>query len=390
MNRRKKNLMGLAATMVGLGFALVFAPVVIAAETDLGPLPALKVDEKKAELGKLLFFDKRISGDAARACNECHAPQKGYGDGSALSEGYPGTLHWRNAQTLLNAAHQKDLHWPGSQGDLDTSIRTHVTGWILLNDDGRALEERMVQVPEYDKRFREVYPSIKRHPMFGQIMGALSEFVKTLVSDPKKVPFDRYMAGDKSALTPQQVQGLELFKGKANCVACHNGPLLSDKGYHNTGVPTHPELLTNPQRQIAARLENMTIGVSGYDTMIEDLGRYMYTKNKKDVRSFRTPSLREVKYTAPYMHNGTLATLEDVVEFYNQGGGKDSNKDAALKPLGLTAEEKAALGAFLQSLSSDTPPHADAQPAKYGEEGYPYTVFKINEGKPWVKKDPRD
>jgi cytochrome c peroxidase len=389
MNWQGKKLMGLAAFVVVLGLVLVVAPSVIAAETDLGPLPALKVDEKKAELGKLLFFDKRISGDAARSCHECHNPQKGYGDGRALSEGYPGTLHWRNAQTLLNAAHQKDLHWPGSQGDLDTSVRTHVTGWILMNDDGRALEERMVLVPEYRNRFTEVY-KINRHPMFGQIMGALSEFVKTLTSDPKKVPFDRYMAGDKAALTPQQVQGLELFKGKANCVACHNGPLLSDKGYHNTGVPTHPDLLTNPQVQIAARLENMTIGVSGYDTMTQDLGRYMYTKNKKDIRSFRTPSLREAKYTAPYMHNGTMATLNDVVEFYNQGGGNDPNKDAKLKPLGLTAEEKGALVAFLQSLSSDEPPHAAAQPAKYGEEGYPYQALKINEGKPWVKKDPRD
>lgn len=382
--------MGLAAFVVVSGLALVVAPSVIAAETDLGPLPALKVDEKKAELGKLLFFDKRLSGNAARSCHECHNPQKGYGDGRALSEGYPGTLHWRNAQTLLNAAHQRDLHWPGSQGDLDTSIRTHVTGWILQNDDGRQLEERMIQVAEYNKRFREVIPSINRHPQFGQIMGALSEFVKTLVSDPKKVPFDRYVGGDQSALTPQQVKGLELFKGKANCAACHNGPLLSDKGYHNTGVPTHPELLTNPQVQIAARIENMTIGVSGYDTITEDYGRYMYTKNKKDMKKFRTPSLREVKYTAPYMHNGVIATLEEVVEFYNAGGGNDSNKDAALKPLGLTAEEKAALVAFLQGLSSDTSPYADAQPAKYGEEGFPYQVFKINDGKPWTKKDPRD
>jgi cytochrome c peroxidase len=388
MSWRGKNLMGLAAFVVVSGLALVFAPSVFAAETDLGPLPALKVDEKKAELGKLLFFDKRLSGDAARACNECHDPKKGYGDGRALSEGYPGTLHWRNAQTLLNAAHQKDLHWPGSQGDLDTSIRTHVTGWILMNDDGRALEERMILVPEYRNRFKDVY-KINRHPMFGQIMGALSEFVKTLTSDPKKVPFDRYLGGDQSALTPQQVKGLELFKGKANCVACHNGPLLSDKGYHNTGVPTNPELKTNPQVQIAARLENMTIGVSGYDTITEDYGRYMYTKNKQDMKKFRTPSLREAKYTAPYMHNGTIATLEDVVEFYNAGGGNDANKDAVLKPLGLTTEEKAALVAFLNSLSSDTSPHADAQPAKYGEEGYPYQVLKINDGKPWTKKDPR-
>lgn len=389
MNRRGKNLTGLAAFAVVLGLALVFAPGALAAETDLGPLPALKVDAKKAELGRLLFFDKRLSGDAARACNECHNPQKGFGDGMALSEGYPATQHWRNAPTLLNAAHQRDLHWPGSQGDLDTSIRTHVTGWILQNDDGRALEERMVQIPEYDKRFREVYPSINRHPMFGQIMGTLSEFVKTLTSDPKNVPFDRYTGGDKSALTPQQVKGLELFKGKANCVACHNGPLLSDKGYHNTGVPTHPELKTNPLRQIAARIENMTIGVSGYDTITEDYGRYMYTKNKKDMRAFRTPTLRELKYTAPYMHNGVIATLEEVVEFYNAGGGKDANKDAALHPLGLTGEEKAALVAFLNSLSSDSSPHADAQPAKYGEEGYPYALKVINEGKPWTKKDPR-
>lgn len=355
---------------------LVLAGVNAPAEEagGLGPLPALKApNPKQVELGRLLFFDKRLAGDSAISCADCHEPTKGYGDGMALSKGYPGTLHYRNAPTLLNAVHQEYLFWHGSQGDLSTAGRTHLTSSLFMNEDGRYLEERLGEVPEYHKGFREAFP-VKNMIIFGQITDALAAFVGTLVSDPKQVPFDRYMNGDKSALTAQQLQGLVLFKGKARCVQCHYGPLLTDQNYHNTGVPGHPELKTNPTRQVGLRFDNLTMGIPNYQRIIRDMGRYTVTKDRADIGKFRTPTLRELKYTAPYMHNGVLSTFEEVVEFYSAGGWEDPNKSELIKPLGLTRDEKQALVAFLESLSSDSAPHANARPEKFGEEGYPYVA----------------
>jgi cytochrome c peroxidase len=374
MNATFKPLMIRLATVGAVAGLLILAGVNAPAEepAGLGPLPALKAqDQKRVELGKLLFFDKRLSGDAAISCADCHEPTKGYGDGMSLSKGYPGTLHYRNAPTLLNSVHQNYLFWNGSQGDLSTLARTHMTSSLFMNSDGMYIEERMGQVPEYHKRFREAFP-VKNMIIYGQVTDALAAFASTLVSDPKEVPFDRYATGDKNALTAEQVQGLELFKGKAQCV--QNGPLLSDQKYHNLGVPNHPELRSHPTRQVGQRFDNLQMGVPNYDKIIKDVGRYQVTKVREDIGKFRTQTLRELKYTGPYMHNGIFASLAEVVEFYNAGGGNEPSKSPILKPLGLTDAEKKALVAFLESLSSASAPHANTQPEKYGEEGYPYVA----------------
>jgi len=172
------------------------------------------------------------------------------------------------------------------------------------------------------------------------------------------VPFDKFMNGDKSALSSKAKEGLALFQGKANCVECHNGPLLTDQEFYNIGVPANPDILSNPLRHVGLRFMNMFLGVPGYDDLTQDYGRYIATKEQSDKGTFRTPQLREVKYTAPYMHNGMMATLADVVEFYNQGGGPDpfDTKARAMKPLGLSGKEKKALVAFLEEgLSSPSP-----------------------------------
>ncbi len=351
----------------------------------LGPLPQKKLDPREVELGRLIFFDNRYSGDAADSCASCHQPEKGFSDGRQLANGYPGTLHYRNLPSLLNANRQYEQFLMGSNNNCETTSRTHMTSQLFMNADGRYLEERTRQIPEYYKRFQKLY-GIKRTVYFGKIQRAVCKFVDSLTSNPKNVPFDRFVMGDKSALTAQQIKGMKVFKGRAGCVRCHNGSLLSDSKYYNIGVPDHPELSTNPTRQVGLRYDNMIIGVPNWDKNIKDLGRYMVTKEKKDIGAFRTPSLRELKYTGPYMHNGLLSSLSEIVEFYDQGGGPHPNKNDMIQPLGLTSSEKKALVAFLESFSSDKMPYANAKPKKYGERGYPYATHEPF--KRWVMKDP--
>jgi cytochrome c peroxidase len=186
---------------------------------------------------------------------------------------------------------------------------------------------------------------------------AIAAFERTLVSKPENVPFDRFARGDRTALSPEAKRGLTLFQGKAGCITCHNGPLVSDESYHNVGVPENPTFRTDPLRQITLRYQHVIRGVpeSVYRTADRDLGLYYTTKRDEDRGKFRTPSLRELKYTAPYMHNGVLRTLEEVVAFYDDGGGEDPNKSKLMRPRGLTEQEKKDLVAFLLSLSSDQP-----------------------------------
>ncbi|MFQ5912454.1 MAG: cytochrome-c peroxidase [Nitrospinota bacterium] len=327
----------------------------------LGPLPPVPVpadnpmSPAKVELGKLLFFDARLSGDASVACASCHFPTTGWGDGGDLSRGYPGTEHWRNSQTVLNAAYYQKLFWGGEVPSLEVQARSAATGNVAGNGDPMMMEERLRQVPEYVKRFGEVFGT--KWPRIADAWRAISAFERTLVSKAENVPFDRFKKGDRKALSESARRGLALFEGKGGCMQCHNGPLLSDDDYHNLGVPPNPAFEESPLRQITLRYQHVIRGVPEevYRKADRDLGLYYTTKRDADRGKFRTPGLRELKYTAPYMHNGAFFTLEEVVDFYNEGGGADPNKSPLLKPLGLTDEEKEDLLAFLLSLSSDQP-----------------------------------
>jgi cytochrome c peroxidase len=219
-------------------------------------------------------------------------------------------------------------------------------------------EERLAQVPEYRRRFKEVFG--EDFPTWANTLRAVAAYQRTLNS--KNVPFDSYLMGDKNAISESARRGYEFFAGRANCIACHNGPLLSDDDYHALGVPTSPDFLNSPMKQITFRFEQFSLGVPRqlYEQTQEDMGLYYVTKRAEDVGKFRTPSLRELKHTAPYMHNGLFKSLDAVVEFYNQGGGEQVNKSPILKPLGLTMDEQRDLVAFLESLSGD--PLADKPP----------------------------
>jgi len=326
----------------------------------LGPLPPVVAPTDnsqtaaKVELGKLLFFDPRLSGDASTGCAQCHDPKQGWGDGGVLSRGYPGTEHWRNAQTILNAAYYSKLFWDGSVTSLETQAAAAAEGNVAGNGDPMMMEERLRQIPEYVRRFKAVFGS---DPLIEDAWRAIAAFERTLVSDPARVPFDRFMRGDRTALGAEAQRGLALFQGKAGCIQSHNGPLLSDQDYHNLGLPEHPSFKDNPLRQITHRYEQYIKGVreDTYRSADRDLGLYYITKRPSDIGKFRTPTLRELKYTAPYMHNGLFPTLAEVVAFYDRGGGDGPAKSPRLKPLGLTADERGALVTFLEALSSDQP-----------------------------------
>lgn len=316
------------------------------------PLPdPIVVSEAKAALGGILFFDPRLSGDVGKSCATCHDPGAGWGDGMAMSEGYTGTRHFRNSPALFNVARKPVLMWDGrlDGDDPGTAVRDMMTESHTMNMDSRLAQERLIQAPGYVEMFDKAYGAA---PYGGRIFGAIGEFLKTIRTT--NAPFDRYLRGDSDALSDDALAGMELFAGKAGCIRCHFGSMLSDGERHATGVPDHPELQTEPLRQITMLRHFAVLGTPGYMNMRRDNGAYAVTKAEADRYRFATPSLWDVGQTAPYMHSGVLASLEDVVAFYNGGGG--AGQTARLEPLNLSAAEQAALVAFLKSLTGDAPP----------------------------------
>ncbi len=330
----------LLAAALGLGLA---AGAHAAKYPDIGPLPQLETDKAKAELGKRLFYDKRISGDAGISCADCHVPEKAYASEEALSPGYPGNGHFRNAASLVNVAHRKVWNWDGRIGtSLNDMTREMLTEDYIMNMDMRIMQERVKQDPVYVKMFQDAGYG---EPSNGSVRKAIPEYLKTLTS--------KGSAFDKGKLSASARNGMKLFKGKAGCIQCHNGPLMSDGKPHNTGVPENFDIFLDPMNHQAFIAFTMFQGIPNYMNLKRDPGYYNVTLLDEDMGKFITPSLRELKYSAPYMHNGTISTLADVVAFYNNGGGKDGNKSKKLKPLGLSGQEEKDLVAFLESLSGD-------------------------------------
>jgi cytochrome c peroxidase len=321
-----------------------------AQELSVLPKPESTPPSPLVELGKTLFFDGRLSGDATTSCATCHDPAKAFTDGLPLSTGYPGTKYFRNTPTLINSATQAYFYWDGrmSGDDLPSLVRDHIAEAHFMQADGRLVIERLRQIPVYESGFKEITGG---EPSYGKILSAVAAYVTSLRSE--NAPIDRYLGGDESALSESAIAGMALFKGKANCIACHHGPLLTDGKIHATGVADNEDVFSDPERHITFRRFMRTIGIGNCATLREDIGHGCVTKNASDSRTFRTPSLREVSRTAPYMHNGQIKTLTDVVAFYNAGGGDSSAKSKLLKPLDLSDEEQSNLVEFLKSLAGD-------------------------------------
>jgi cytochrome c peroxidase len=337
------------------GETAVTAP---ATPPPLAPLPAMNFppdnpySEAKAELGQMLFFDTRFSGDGSLSCNSCHPASDGsWSVGSPISFGYPGSTHWRNASTIINSGFYTKVNWDGGARSLEKQANGAWGGAVAGNMDSALAEERLALIPGYLELFKEVYGT--DYPTWDQALLAVATFERTIVS--QNVPFDAYLSGDEGAISAEAVAGYELFTGKANCIACHNGALISDDSFHVTGVPEAPQFTDSALNQITFRYEQWAKGVTeeDYNTAVADFGLYYVTKIEADRGAFHTPGLRDVCYTSPYMHNGVFNTLEEVVAFYNEGGGDSPNKDPQLQPLNLTAGEQESLVTFLNSLCGD-------------------------------------
>ncbi|MHC2295383.1 cytochrome-c peroxidase [Bradyrhizobium barranii] len=320
-----------------------FAPLELPAPTADAAFSA------KIELGRMLFFDSRLSGDASISCASCHDSSQGWAFADQLSRGYPGTMNWRNSPTVVNAALLRRLFWTGHANSLEEQAKAAGTGPIEMHGNPKLIEARLATVPDYRRRFSALFGT--ETPRSPDIWNAIAAFEATVVQND--TPFDRYLRGEKNALAADQSRGFALFRGKAGCAGCHNGPLLTDELFYNTGVPATSRWATDTLAKISFDFMQAELGVTSY-ALDDDAGRFLYTKQPDDLGKFRTAPLRYTMYTAPYMHNGAFETLRDVVEFYNRGGGTNSfagTKSSKIVPLGLRDDEVADLARFLESLS---------------------------------------
>lgn len=346
---RRRVVWAASALFAGLAIYVASAATANPAAPALLPLPESKPPAPAmVALGKQLFFENRLAGDWGSSCASCHNPAKGFGDGKPMSVGYTSMEYFRNAPTLINMRHRTRFMWDGRLDGADpgTVVRDMVTEAHFMNADGRIVQERLKQIPEYVKLWEEAFGK-GSDPYGPRMFNAIGAFMQTLES--RNAPYDKFVKGDAGAISEEARQGLQVFNGKGGCVQCHNGPIGSDGKLHRLGVPEHPDVLANPLRTITMLRHYSTSGMPNYMAARSDVGSYAITKEKKDLGKFQTPSLRELKYTAPYMHNGVFATLEEVVDFYDRGGGNGGE----LKPIGLSSEEKKALVAFLLTLSGD-------------------------------------
>jgi cytochrome c peroxidase len=364
--------------LVGLGLVLLIAGWQLMIQPDPIPLSALGpppipadnsqsvdengfplLDDPKVQLGKYLFYDNRLSGDASISCADCHSDNFGWTDGADLCRGYAGTSHWRNCQTIINSAYFSKFFWDGSSKSLETQAISAASGAVAGNGERDMMEERLRQIPFYVEFFDQVFGTSWPHQE--DAWRAIAAFERALIQPV--TPFDRFMKGDVLALSSDQKAGLALFTGKAGCISCHGGPLLTDEKFYNIGVPENPAFTDDALRQITFRYEQYAKGVPEeiYRKVKTDLGLYYVSKRMEDMGKFRTPMLRYLAYTAPYMHNGAFYTLEEVVDFYNEGGGPDpikagfdfGTKSERIQPLGLTQTERRQLVAFLESTTGD-------------------------------------
>jgi cytochrome c peroxidase len=333
---------------------IVLFPISLCAE-GLEPLPPLPIfpenpaTPEKVELGKKLFFDRRLSGDGTMSCATCHNPETGYSDGLKISLSYPTTKNWRNSAAVINLAYNNVFFWDGRAATMEEQAIFPVMSAFEMNQNLDYLEEELKEVPEYIESFQNIFGGeITRE----RIAMALAAFQRTIVS--RNAPIDRYLSGDEKALSAQQKKGYDIFIGKGNCVVCHNGFNLTNNKFYNLGVPEDPEMIKDPRVSATRRFTAKVSGYKAYRTLNEDPGRYLVTKDRKDWKAFKAPTLREVARTGPYMHNGVFETIDDVIEFFDHGGGSDPQKTPLLKKLNLTKKDKQALKAFLlEALKGD-------------------------------------
>ncbi len=292
--------------MIRAATCAVLAMVFAQAQAPLGLdayIPAPEDNPLSADiiaLGRKLFFDKRLSRDGSIACATCHDPKLAFSDDRPVALGIARRKGPRRSPRIANRAYGKSFFWDGRAATLEEQVGGPIANPLEMD----------LPVIEAASRVNLSEAQLRR---------ALASYVRTILAGDS--PYDRFVAGDRTALNAPAQEGLKLFRGKGGCIACHLGPNLSDERFHNTGVGAGDE------------------------------GRAKVTGKPEDTAAFKTPSLRDVAVTPPYMHDGSMATLEDVVEHYNRGGRANPHLDPELHELQLTDAEKHAVVAFLRSLS---------------------------------------
>ena len=278
----------------------------------------------KIKLGSQLFFDPRLSADNSISCATCHSPETGWANHNKVDTGIGGHKGNRNSGTVLDAAYMKFQFWDGRARTLEEQALGPIHNPVEMGEQLEHVVQKLNAIDGYRTQFEAVFGT---EVTTDGVAKAIAAFERMVLSGPS--PYDRFRAGDKSALSESAIRGMQLFEGKAACHECHVPPMFSDQSFHNIGV--------------------------GMDRPEPDVGRQAVTNDSSDRGKFKTPSLRNVALTWPYLHDGSAATLADVVEFYDRGGVPNPTLDVKIKPLGLTDDEQKDLVAFLQTLTGTLP-----------------------------------
>jgi cytochrome c peroxidase len=281
------------------------------------------LSDAKVALGKALYFDARLSADHTVSCATCHNPKKGWTDQAPVSTGIRGQKGDRSAPSVLNSAYYDKQFWDGRAPSLEEQAKGPIQNPIEMGNTHEAAVATLKGISGYGPLFEQAFGSSEI--TIDRAAQAIAAFERTVLTGNS--PYDRYEAGDKKALSRSAQRGLKLFFGKANCSVCHTGFNFSNSDFHNIGV--------------------------GMTAKAPDLGREKETKNIAHRGAFKTPTLRTLGDTAPYMHDGSEKTLESVVDYYDKGGFPNPWRDKEMKPLGLTKAEKKDLVQFLKALNGD-------------------------------------
>jgi cytochrome c peroxidase len=278
---------------------------------------------EKAELGRLLYFDTRLSKDGTVSCATCHDPEKGFTDNKPVSDGIAGFKGGMSSPTVIGRAYGQLQFWDGRARSLEEQAGGPMQNPIEMGNTHETVVATLQGIAGYRAMFAKVFG--KESFGIDEVTKAIATYERTVLSGNS--PYDRFKAGNRKALTAAQQRGFDVYFNKAKCDQCHEGINLTANAFHNLGVGANR---SNP-----------------------DVGRFAVTKREEDWGQFKTPTLRDIARTAPYMHDGSLKTLAEVVDFYDKGGEKNRNLDERMKPLNLSAQEKKDLVAFLESLNGE-------------------------------------
>ena len=362
--RRMRWGLGLLWVLVALLVGLPATSGELALELPPGVLPPEIPEDnplttEKVELGKKLFFDARLSADGSISCATCHNPATGFVDqrGSRTSAGVGGKLGTRNSPTVLNAAMLLEQFWDGRAPTLEAqAVLPFINPIEMAIPDHPALEAKIAGFAEYPPLFAKAFGD--ERVTVDRVGKALASFERTLIT--LRAPIDRYLAGDEDAISASARRGWVLFNGKARCNTCHGWiesvPTFTDDLYHNIGVGVQnvPDFAALAQRAAkASRSMEEIEKLALQDIEASELGRFLVTREVRDIGAFKTSPLRNIAKTAPYFHDGSASTLLEVVEHYDRGGVANPYLDGGMRPLGLTDDEKRDLVALMESFTSD-------------------------------------